>query len=254
MSAAEKVELESKQVNISGHGEDPAVRAMLSEGFVKATDSEALSVALALQQIMRGQDSILERMNHNDAKMAEEFARLQKRMAEYDEKAASFETDRHKFLQEVDNMAEQVRAVGTERDKLLARGGKMFEEALAKANAERVTGRLNFDAELLTMPTETVVSPGRLEVGYVNGAQTTRISPEVIRIKHRAWTLPPGRVVEVPKVVAEVLRQRRTTEAEQEERKAVLSARPEDKVLSKKWAEIDTKYGTKAYDQLPVSG
>jgi hypothetical protein len=254
MTAAEKRELEEKQVNISGQGEDPAVRAMLSDEFVMASDSDAFDVALALQQIMRGQDSILERVNANDARVAKELAFLRKQMVGYDKKSAEYEADRQKFLKEVDDLAEKVRATGIEKDKLQATGGKMFEEALEKARNERAASLVNFDLELKTMPTEQVVSPGKLEIVSVGGAPTSRLFPEVIRIKHRQWVLPPGKVVEVPKVVAEVLRQRRATEEEQEERKAILSSRPEDVVLAKKWAEIDRKYGTKAHDALPVSG
>jgi uncharacterized protein YfcZ (UPF0381/DUF406 family) len=251
LTTAEQQAIANKQVNLSGEGEAAAVKALLSDKFTAGTNAEALDIALDLQEIMRGQNSILSQVNSNNSRVTDELQRLHARMAEYDTKAEQFEADRAKFLAEVDKLADKVRVSGEEKDKLVAKGAIQFQEALASARANAVVSRLKFEDELVHMRTETVVSPGTVEVVSVSGQPTPKIFPEAVHIKHKVWVLPPGRPVEVPFIVAEVLRQRRQMEEEQSERKAALSAQSQDTVLAQKWDTINRKYGTTG-DPLPI--
>ncbi|MBU2177493.1 MAG: hypothetical protein KJ556_20565, partial [Gammaproteobacteria bacterium] len=94
------------KVNLSGAGEDPVVKAVLSEEFAtKMNNQEVLDIALGLQQLIKGQNSILE----NQAKQEEELIRLRARVDKYDEDARKWETDKDKFLEDVYKKADSLR-------------------------------------------------------------------------------------------------------------------------------------------------
>ena len=56
-------EVLESSVRTDGVGEDPAIKALLSDDFISAPDSEALQVALALQEIIRCKTSLLARID-----------------------------------------------------------------------------------------------------------------------------------------------------------------------------------------------
>ena len=88
-------EVLSSQVRLDGKGEDPAVAALLSPEFETMSNTEALNVALALQQLVRGVNSLLD----NDKIMGEEISKLKARMDAQDRDARLWEEDRKKFLE-----------------------------------------------------------------------------------------------------------------------------------------------------------
>ena len=74
--------------------EDLAVRALKDNSFLEMGDSEALEIALQLQRLLRGQDSLLEKLtkvDKNAARMSDEMTKLKQRSAELEAFAKTFE-------------------------------------------------------------------------------------------------------------------------------------------------------------------
>lgn len=227
-------------VNLSGEGEDPVVKALVSDQFVKGTNQEATDIALALQQLVRGQSALLE----NQTQFSEQISKLRQRMDEMDKTAQRWETDRENFVQEVLDRAEKLRASDMEKDKIIARGSQQFSDAIAKARAEQTVEQQKFAYDLEHMPKVTVVSAGELVMVVENGRSVPKMMNEVVKIKNRRWVLPIGKAVEVPMVVAQVLDERRRLQEETAARERVLSANVEDKTLDKSWKQINEKYNS----------
>jgi hypothetical protein len=218
-----------------------AVEALQSDEFSRMKDAEALNVALALQEIIRGNTSILA----NQDTMGEELHRLRERMDKYDQATAKYEANRESFVEEVLQRSEKLRATGSGKDKLIARGTLQLQEAITNARAKNASDKLRFEEALQTMEKVKIISPGVWETGYVSGGQPVQhLVSEVIKIKHKTWVLPVGVEIEVPKVVAEVLANRRRSDQETAERQAVLSKIMNNDQLVAETARINKKYNT----------
>lgn len=226
-------------VNISGTGEDPAVRALLSDEFVDGSNKEASDIAMALVQIIRGQKML-----------GEQVAKINERMSEMDKDALKREDEQKKYIQEVLDKAESLKKTGAEKDRIIARGSQVYADAMKAAHALLASNAIAFEEALRTMPTESVVSPGELIVVNENGQQVSKLIPEVIRIRNKTWVIPPGIITNVPKIVAERMRSKRKSEAETDERKKLLSSNLESSKLIKGWQDINSKYGSKT-EALP---
>ena len=226
-SKAEQAETLDKQINLSGTGEDRVIKDLLSDDFATMSNKEASAIGKALAQIIRGQEMV-----------SGEIAKLNERVERIDQEALEREIAQRKYIEEVLDKAESLKATGMEKDRLIANGLKMHKEAMAKAMAQRVADNLKFEEALRDMPTEKVVSPGVLVTVMENGRPASKLLPEQVMIKTKTWTLPPGKLVEVPKIVAEYLRNRRTSEEETEARKHLLEQNLEASELAKKWAEV----------------
>ncbi|MBT9138476.1 MAG: hypothetical protein DDT31_01041 [Syntrophomonadaceae bacterium] len=92
---AHEREVLSSKVNPTGAGEDAPVRDVLSPEFAHKSDSEALDTVLALQQIIRGQSSLLANID----KFGEELIHLRERMNKYDKAAEAWKKDQQGFLE-----------------------------------------------------------------------------------------------------------------------------------------------------------
>lgn len=211
----------------------PAVRALTDDSFVEKSDVEAFEIGNALRELLTGQ-----RM------MTEQVARLSERMDKYEKVAQEFNADKDKFIQEVLDRAEHLKATGEEKDRIIAKGAKQFEDARKNAKANQVHGKLLFEEQLRNMPKETIVSPGVPEIVLQNGQQVPVVAPDVIRIKHKVWMLMPNVPTEVPAIVAERFRQIQRGREELRERQAVLQANLKDTELVRRLAEINKRYGS----------
>jgi hypothetical protein len=215
---------------------EPVVKDLMSDKFVKGTNSEATEIAIALRQLISGQDTLLQ----NQQKQSDEMARIRQKMAEMDKAAERWETDRQRFEDEINAKADSLRTRNP--DQIIAKGALEFQSALVQAKAEIHTDALKFKDQLQRMPKVSVVSPGELVTVMEGGRPSTRIMPETIRIRGIAWTLKPGEVTEVPEIVAAALRDRRRSEEEQRAREDILSKNYEQPVLQQKWAEANQLY------------
>lgn len=220
--------------------DDPVVRDLKSEKFATMPDSQALDIALALQQIARGQQSLLA----NQDKMADELQKLRAKMAKYDEDAAKYAKNQEKFVQDVLDRAEKLKKAGTDKDKLIAKGSNEFSRAMAEARAKAAADRLKFEEELRTMPKVEVTSPGVIEIiAGPNGALIPTLFNETVRIKHRVWTLEPQVPTMVPIVVANELKRRAKSARMGAELRAAMDGHLQTNEMDAKIKEIHHKYG-----------
>lgn len=235
---AESEEILNKPVRLDGKGEDPIVQALLSDKFVEGTNTEAFDIAAGMQQLLRG-------MSVLDTKMNQQYQEIRARMDAMDKAAEEWETNREKFIEDVLSRA------GSPTDKDVVAGMSAYTTALASAKAEAVNDRLTFAHKVSQMPKETITSPGEVVMAVEGGATVAKIIPEVIRIKNLSWTLAPGVPTEVPKVVAEVFRQRRASEQEDKARRELLSRNLQSEKLADEWNKLNTQFGSPT-DTVPI--
>lgn len=238
--AAREREILTKKVRTDGEGEDPAVRAMLSNQFTEGTNAEALDIALAMQQLLKGNAALLE----NDRKFADELNALKAKMAKIDDDAARWEHDRERWLNEIMDRAEKLRVRESELDKIQAEAAVDMANKIQEAKAHVVINQQMFDEALSKEPKETITSPGVVEIVMENGSPVAKLFNEEIRIKHRRWILRPGVPTELPKSVAEMYRNKKRSEQETAERQKAMMANMESGKLAQKMKDIDTKFGS----------
>lgn len=206
------------------------------------SNREAIDTALLLQQLVRGQNSMLE----NQQRFGDEIVKLRERMDKYDQAAIKFEENKEKFIDDVMHQASERLATGDRKDKLIAKGANMFQEAIQMQKANIVTDQLAFEDMITRMPRVKVISPGKLESVIGPGGQAVpTLFPEEIRIKHKVWVLPPGQEIEVPEIVAQALKERRRIEAENDARSKVLQKNMNNDELIRELKNIDKQYGIK---------
>lgn len=244
-NTAEQMERLNSQVRLDGKGEDPIIQAVLSDDFANAKNSEAIEIALMLQQLIRGQNSMLSQQEQ----LNEELSKLRGRMDGYDRDAKKWNESREDFIKEQLEKAEDLRISDPkERERLLAREAQHVQATIQQKMAENAVEKMKFDALLESMPKEVILPMGRIITVNENGVVQQRVESEIIRIKHRSWVLQPGVPTEVPKLVADEWKARNKMQMENAERKALLNANaPKDNmVVAQKWGEINKKYGSSA--------
>ena len=222
--------------------DSPAIVAVMSkEKFREGSNLEAAEIAMALRKLLSGQEIA-----------GEEIAKIRQQMAKVDEDARKWNEDRAKFAEDMRAMGDKLRVTGETLEKLQAGAIKVAKDAVAEAKAQMPGDRKRFEEILANEPKVDVQSPGKLEVVRgQQGSQQVKIFPEVVKIKHLTWVFPPGKIVSVPKSVANVIENRRRSEQETQERQDVLSGNLEDKVLADRMRKIDEKYKSKT-ESMPV--
>ncbi len=239
--------VEHSQVRLDGVGEHPAIQAAASPEFATMSNTEAFQVALAIQEIVRGQASILA----NQKELSENLSKVEARMRRYDEDARKWDEDRQKFLDDVNRQADRLRVTDpSKRGEMAAQIMEEDRRAQEAARAMLQANQIKFKTMIETAPKVKVMSPGVVETGRVGDQPVTRIVPEVIRIKNFEWKLPPGVTVEVPDFVARRYEEIQRNRAELAERQSALSAdrnqgaMSEAAEVSREMARINQKYGT----------
>lgn len=218
-------------VRLDGQGEHPVVQKLLSPEFEQMSNLDASQIALLLQQLVRGQNSLMEQSST-------QIAQIRERQDKIDlDVAARFEKQQ-KFIDDVLNRAEDLQRTGIERDKLIANGVVTYQKAKETATAQIIAKNLAYEQQLASEEKVTVVSAGQLITAMENGQQVARIIPEEVRIRHKVWILPVGRVIEVPKSVADFMEQRRVSQAETSKRQELLSRNLESHVLAAEWNKL----------------
>jgi hypothetical protein len=242
---AREAAVENSPVRMDGAGESDAIKHIFTD-LPTANNLDALNMALLLQQIVRGNASILDnidKQNKESALLREDLRRLQAKMDAYDKDAERWERDRKKFIDDSFDEGERtLRRSKKSPAELQALAVKQAQEARAEAAAESAHARLVFEEQCRTAPKVQVISSGLIENG--------KIVPEVVRIKNKQWVLPPGQAIEVPDFVAARYYQMKRDQMEWQERSAALSVERNNGAMSeygdvqRKMAEIDQKYQT----------
>ncbi|MBE0573319.1 hypothetical protein IH575_00245 [Candidatus Dojkabacteria bacterium] len=244
-NTAEQLERLNSPVRRDGVGEDPVIQAVMSPQFAEATNSEAIEIALLLQQLIRGQNSMLSQQE----KLNDELSRLRGRMDKFDQDEKKWNENREDFMKEINAKAESLRIEDPQkRAQLIAKEAQRVQAEIQNQLANASVYQMQFKAMLEAQPKEIIVSPGKLVTVNEAGVIQQKLEAEVIRIKNLSWVLQPGVPTEVPKLVADEFRSRQKVQAENRERKALLNAnKPRDNMeVAQKWNEISHKYGTAA--------
>lgn len=239
-------------INPSGDGEDPAVKAMLSDSFATADDRTATEIMLQLQRVIMGQASLLEQISQNIEGSNERLRKLEERTSKYDEDARRFQEDREKWFEEQRAQGERTLAKydTLQRAELQAQGANMLQDAVAKARARSGADKVEFAAAMAAQPKVTIISPGKFVTVREGESIISKHIPEEVRIKHMRWVLPINTPIEVPKMVADVYYKQQRTLEEMRARQSLLSGNPESQRMVSEWKSIEKKFGTTG-DKMP---
>lgn len=226
-----EIEQLNKPVDMAGGNPDPAINALVSDDFLKATNFDATEIALMLQQIVRGQNSLLTLAQEN----SEAITRLKARQDQIDIEAEKRAIAQRKEIEEILDQAESKRATGEKKDKIIAQGVQQYQLAVQNARANKTVDKLQFEQALAREAKETVVSPGQLVTVREGQQIVSKVIPEEVRIKHKIWLLQPGVPTVVPTSVADMLRRRRASEAQTAELKNMLGKHMQANKLAQEW-------------------
>lgn len=243
LSPAEQAAHEATILNAPVDTSNKAVEALMSPEFEQMSNLNASQIALLLQELIRGQNSLLANANQNTI----EIARLRERQDQADREIAERLESNQKFIEEVMDRAESLKRSGEAHDKLIANGVAQYEQAKQQAMAKAAVKNMAFREKLRKEEKVTVVSPGQLITTMENGQQVAKIMAEEVRVADMRWVLPPGRPVEVPKTIADILEQRKASQLETSQRQALLLKNMESTKLAEEWNKI----GGSKTDNMP---
>jgi hypothetical protein len=217
------------------HQPDDRTRALLAQ-LGTASEAEAVEIGLKLQQIVRGEASLLD-----NPEMSEQLSKVRGYAHERDEAARKWNEDQEKFKEEVYARADKLRPRGVKAAEAQARAAQITQQAYSNARVQTSQLNAEFDRLVEYGPKETIsVAPKHETVRLGDNIETVQV-PDIVRIRHREWRLWPG-VYEVPKPVAEryrdILRSRAATAA----RKKAMTKGQRDVDMVQELARIAKEY------------
>jgi len=226
-------EILNRPIDTAGNDPNPAVNALMSDEFIQMSNFDASQIALILQQIVRGQNSLLSMAQQN----SDDITRLKAKQDRIDKEAEARVLAQRSEIEEILNRAEGLKATGDKKDTLIANGVKQYQAAVQSARAHKSVDRLSFEKKLAAEPQEIIVSPGQLITVREGGQLVSKIIPEEVRIKHKVWYLQPGIPTKVPQSVAATLRNRRESQEQTFKLKEMLGKQMEANKLAQQWNE-----------------
>lgn len=246
-------EVLNTQVRVDGVGEDPVIKALVSDEFATMPDTQAAQIGFQLQDLILKQNSVLEQIARGNVAAQEAQQKILERMDEYDRTAKAWEEDRMKFAMQMEALADKVRAVGSDRESIQATGMKIAENAMKEARIKAANERIQVAQKLASEPKETVVSPGVLYITTTSeGQMKPLLIPETIIIKDQRYVLQPGVPTQVPHSVAQIFYQRqRSKAATQQMQDALKGSSRKDTDAFRAWAEINKREG-ESYSPPPT--
>lgn len=240
--AQKETEALTSSIRTDGQGEHPAIQALMSPEFEKMSNLDASQIALMLQQIIRGEMSLIAQQNNI------QIAQLRERQDAVDREIAARFESQQKFIEEVLDRAESIQRTGEAKDKLIAQGVAEYQKAKQSAVAELTVSNLAFRKKLMNEPKVRVISPGQLITTMENGQQVAKIIPEEIHVKDIHMFLPIGQIVELPETLARLLEDRHASQQETARRAELLTKNLEATKLANEWSKIE---GSKT-DAMPI--
>lgn len=254
----EKRDLTREQEILAAPAEDffshhPVVRELLSK-LPTASETEARNIGLILQQMIRGDGSLLS--NQLDPAVSEEINAIRAKAAEIQVAQERYDADKVGFAQDIFEQADRIMPQGARRDQVIAQGVLLHQKARENAVATAAMRKLEFHKQIANMPKELIHVTNETEFHSVGGANVPVRVPTVIRIMDRTWVLEEGDHM-VPPIVAQRWREIEASRGEISERKsAALATRTVDKshdALEYKNQAIDRKYRVKR-QRVPLTG
>lgn len=220
---SEQEEILHKEVNPTGEGEHPAIKAVVSDEFATMSDEDAFDVAKALRDLIRGQAALLKNQQAQD----EEVRKIQQRFAEIEDANKRWQEDPAKFAAEASVKADKVRLTGAEKERAIAEGVRIQREAIEVANAEAMDELLRFRQKCANAPKTIIASGGKHWRTKAGDGYKDVVEAEVIRVsvgkKIFQWKLMPDEPTEVPDFIAQEYWARKRNLKEQNKIKEALS-------------------------------
>jgi len=230
-------------------GEGEIVKKLLE---MKSTmsSSQWTEVALLLQKLLRGPASLLE--NQGNPEAAQELSAIRVKAAAEDKALEAWNKDSQKFIEEVVDKSEKLIPNETTKEKLIAKGVKIYQEARNNAVASASSKRLLVIDALRNGPKETINVVGDVETVIVNGQPQAKIAPVVVSLGNQLnYKLEPGTQT-VPKIIADRYHQMERSHQELIARQNALSENLEQGVLSRRLNKINRDFGAGG-DAFPLA-
>lgn len=222
----------SKEIRLSGVGEDPAVQALLKE-FSDADPAKALEILSALQRHIQGTSDL------DDPEQRTKLVFLTSKASEVEAAEKAWNENRTEFIQNVFDRNPPIE--GRAGEQIKARAALKFQEAIAKKRSESQMRQINLSNAVKNGPKEEIFVTGHFE--NINGE--VLLLPDEIRIMNFVWRFAPGKHV-VPAVVAQAYRNLQSQRAEREARRLAMSASDgigmEMNEFNRKQKEIDKEF------------
>jgi len=216
-----------------------AVQALAN--LPNASEAEAMNIGLALEQLIRGMNSIQVEQNSQ----RDQIAKLHQAAAARDASMKKFVDDQQKFLDDVKSGSEALEMSPAEKEKLHAQQNIKLGETIQAVMVEGKLRGVSLKAQLDAEPKETITVAGQVQMIRPPGEAAPRavIYPEVLSIGTLRYTLQPGVPTEVPRSIAQLYRTTQRDKEQSEDQRQVLDgANTEASVVKRKWQEIDAKY------------
>ena len=228
---------EALQMKVSpdGIGEDPIVRVML-ERLPTAGHAEAFEIMQAVQAHMRG-----EPVDVSDPILRDKIAKARARAVAMDKAEQAFEEDPVKFVEDITEQARKLHPTKAHLERDQAKGAKMYANAQTMARSLQATKRLEIAYRLKNDPKELFMVRGSWNM--VGSDKVLKQFKEEVRFDgcQPIFLIPGQRMV--PKIVADVLRQRYRDQDEAGARKGAFAKTQRDDKLRKELASIQAEYG-----------
>jgi len=231
--------------------EHVAVKALKDDSFLEMGDSEALEIALQLQRLLRGQDSLIEKVSKvdkNAQRMSDEMSKLKERTAEMETFAKTFEDNRAKYENMWRDRSESVSA--DVRAQSQAETMQQVQQMTQSIRANRNVDDMQKKAFMKNAPKVKITRPGR----PITTPQGLVMEAEVVSLNGMQYIMPPNVEVEVPRPVVDYLESQDLDRAVLAEKKKLLDADniKQDTAISRGMQAIDQKYGIKS-EIMPVA-
>ena len=234
-----------KEVRFDGVGEDPIIQVML-ERLPTAGHAEAFEIMQAVQAYIRG-----EPVDISDPILRDKIAKARERAVAMDKAQKKFEEDPVKFVEDITEQARKLHPTTAHLERDQAKGAKMYANAKTMVRSIQATKRLEIAFRLKNDPKELFLIRGSW--GIVGSEREFKQFKEEVRFDGcQPILLVPGQRM-IPKIVADVLRQRYRDQDEAQAREGAFAKSQYEPKLQRELASIQAEYGGGGVgDQFPT--
>lgn len=190
-------EILSSTIDLDNLMAEPKVIRDLILELPHCSNARAAEIALQLQKLVRGEDSILE-----DDNQAEDISKVRAEMARVDAIEKKWEQDQEKFVDDIIDRANKRKPTGDKLARARAIAGKKLSAALSDAQANKASSDLIIYSRLQNDPKILTHFEGIPEQVSINGTIETRFRPVIIGLGKYRFTYPTGDHL-VPKIIAD---------------------------------------------------
>ena len=194
----------NSEVRQDGVGEDPFIQALIYE-LPDASEAQAKEIALAVQQRLRGDASLLD-----SPELADTLEGIRGEAVEIDKAAGAWAKDEQGFVEDAFRRAPQL--TDKQKEALSLKGRKQWKDSVTYLKAGRHVKQLQMKERLQREPLEEIHVIGRL---VIKGGKHRRL-PDHVRILGMSFEFTPG-IHNVPRTIAnaykEMIKQRAYADA-----------------------------------------